>query len=228
MSDSFELDAEGMPTLVDRSRVREQPSTARGLRTREALVAAARRVFERDGFIEARLVDITAEANCSVGTFYTYFESKEEVFTAVIQMAQDAMMHPGLPHVEDTPENTAQIVLASNRAYLEAYRHNARLMGLLEQVATIDPKFRQLRVNRALAFAERNARRIRALQDQGYADPSLDARRASLALSSMVSRTAYYMFVLEQDWDLDETVETVTALWLNALGIPADGSRRSQ
>ncbi|CAN5326620.1 hypothetical protein BH09ACT11_BH09ACT11_22090 [soil metagenome] len=228
MSDSFELDAEGMPTLVDRSRVRERPSTARGLRTREALVAAARRVFERDGFIEARLVDITAEANCSVGTFYTYFESKEEVFTAVIQMAQDAMMHPGLPHVEDTPENTAQIVLASNRAYLEAYRHNARLMGLLEQVATIDPKFRQLRVNRALAFAERNARRIRALQDQGYADPSLDARRASLALSSMVSRTAYYMFVLEQDWDLDETVETVTALWLNALGIPADGSRRSQ
>lgn len=227
MSESAELDDEGMPTLVDRSRVRERPSTARGLRTRESLVAAARRVFERDGFIDARLVDITAEANCSVGTFYTYFESKEEIFTAVIQMAQDAMMHPGLPRVEDKPENIAEIVLASNRAYLEAYRHNAKLMGLLEQVATIDPTFRQLRVNRALAFAERNARRIQALQDQGYADPSLDALRASLALSSMISRTAYYMFVLEQDWDLEQTVQTVTALWLNALGIAPAGRRRA-
>lgn len=227
MDDTIDVDAEGMPTLVDRTRVRDQPSTARGVRTRDALVAAARVVFERDGFIEARLVDITAEAHCSVGTFYTYFESKEEVFTAVIQMAQDAMMHPGMPHVEDIPENIAEILTASNRAYMEAYRQNAKLMGLLEQVATIDPTFRQLRVNRALAFGERNARRIRALQEQGYADPDLDPLRSSLALSSMVSRTAYYMFVLGQDWDVESEVQTLTTLWLNALGIPADGSRRT-
>lgn len=34
------------------------PVTARGMRTRAALVAAARRVFERDGYIDARLTDI--------------------------------------------------------------------------------------------------------------------------------------------------------------------------
>ena len=34
-------------------------------------------VFERDGYLEARLTDITAEAHCSTGSFYTYFDSKE-------------------------------------------------------------------------------------------------------------------------------------------------------
>ncbi|MBS44668.1 MAG: TetR family transcriptional regulator [Nocardioides sp.] len=215
-----------MPTLVDRTRVRDQPTTARGIRTRESLVAAARRVFERDGYLDARLVDITAEAGCSVGTFYTYFDSKEEVFTAVIQATQDDMMHPGLPHVEDSPENTPQVVRASNRAYFEAYKRNARLMGLLEQVATIDPAFRELRLKRSRAFADRNARKIAVLQEQGYVDPTLDPSMAALAVTSMISRMGYSVYVLGQPWEFEALVDTATALWLNALGIPRDGSRR--
>ena len=64
------------------------PTTARGRRTRDALVAAARVVFERDGYADSRLVDIAAEAGCSVGTFYTWFDGKDEVFAAVLEQAQ--------------------------------------------------------------------------------------------------------------------------------------------
>lgn len=215
-----------MPTLIDSSRVRDLPSTPRGVRTREALVAAARRVFERDGFINSRLTDITAEAKCSIGTFYTYFDSKEEVFTAVMQAAQDDMMHPGFPHVDEDPENVAAIFEASNRAYLEAYKRNAKLMLLLEQVATIDPEFRKLRVARAQAFAERNARRIRWLQEHGYADPTLEPSTTARALSSMISRVAYYALALESNWDMELMTQTLTKLWLNALGVPSNGKRR--
>lgn len=214
------------PSLVDATRLREEPTTARGVRTRNALVAAARRVFERDGFIDSRLVDITAEAQCSVGTFYTYFDSKEEIFTAVMQAAQDDMMHPGLAHADGGLEALPERFAASNRAYLQAYTRNAKLMLLLEQVATIDPAFRQLRVRRSEAFAERNAKLIRDLQDQGYADPTLEPRMTARALSSMISRLAYYSFALEQNWSIDELERTITQLWLNALGIPPDGSRR--
>ena len=65
--------------------LREPPVTARGMRTRAALVAAARRVFERDGYIDARVTDITREAACSTGNFYTYFAGKEEVVHAVLE-----------------------------------------------------------------------------------------------------------------------------------------------
>ncbi len=227
MSETSAQEPRDIPTLVDTSRVREMPTTARGLRTRETLVAAARRVFERDGFINSRLTDITAEAACSIGTFYTYFDSKEEIFTAVMQATQDDMMHPGLPHVDEDPQNAAAIFESSNRAYLEAYARNAKLMLLLEQVATIDPEFRRLRVARSNAFAVRNAKRIAWLQENGYADPSLDPVMTARALSSIISRMAYYSMALEQDWDVGLMAETAARLWLNALGVPADGSKRA-
>jgi len=217
-----------LPTLVDSTRVREMPTTARGIRTRENLVAAARRVFERDGFINSRLTDITAEAACSIGTFYTYFDTKEEIFTAVMQAAADDMLHPGLPRVDDDISNVAAILQASNRAYVEAYKRNARLNLLLEQVATIDPEFRKLRIARGAAFAERNARWIKRLQDAGYADPELDPVMTARALSPILGRMAYHAYALEEPWsDDDAIVDTATQVWLNALGVPKDGSKRA-
>src|SRR5690242_16840281 len=52
--------------------------TPRGQRTRAALIAAARTVFERDGFINARITDIAETAGTAHGSFYSYFTSKEE------------------------------------------------------------------------------------------------------------------------------------------------------
>ena len=228
MSESELQDQHDLPTLVDPSKLREMPTTARGARTREALVAAARRVFERDGFINSRLTDITAEAKCSIGSFYTYFDSKDEIFAAVMQAAQDDMLHPGMPRVDSDPSNVAAILDASNRAYVEAYKRNAKLNLLLEQVATIDPEFRRLRLARGAAFAERNARWIKRLQDEGYADPDLDPSMTARALSPILGRMAYHAFALEDDgFDEDAIIETATVLGMNALGIPKDGSERA-
>src|SRR3954452_15065246 len=66
----------------------------RGAKTRKLLVEAARRVFEKDGYLDARIVDITIDAGVSAGTFYTYFESKDGVFAAVLEELQDDMLHP--------------------------------------------------------------------------------------------------------------------------------------
>ncbi|QWC86724.1 TetR/AcrR family transcriptional regulator [Nocardioidaceae bacterium] len=194
------------------------PTTARGARTRSSLVAAARTVFERDGYLAARLVDIAAEAGVATGTFYTWFAGKEEVFAAVLDAAREDMLHPGEAHVEDTDDPVA-VIEASTRAYLEAYRRNARLMVLQEQVATIDADFRAQRLERGDAFIRRNARSIERLQRRGLADARLDPVMTATALSSMVSRLAYSAFGLGADWTVDQLVETCTLLWANALGL---------
>src|SRR5246127_4462301 len=91
--------ADAPPSMVRPSLLREPPATERGLRTRAALVAAARKEFERLGHLDARLIDITRAAKCSAGTFYTYFSGKEDIFAAVLEVAQEDMLHPGMPHV---------------------------------------------------------------------------------------------------------------------------------
>jgi AcrR family transcriptional regulator len=214
------------PSMARPSPLREPPATERGLRTRAALVAAARRVFEHVGYLDARLIDITRAAKCSAGTFYTYFSSKEDIFAAVLEVAQEDMLHPGMPHVagDDDP---AAVIEASNRAYLKAYKRNAKLMGLLEQVANIDPEFRALRTSRSNAFVRRNARSIAKLQAKGQADPHLDPLLASRALSGMMSRLAFGHFVTREDREDtpmatdEDLVQIVTRLWVNALRIPS-------
>lgn len=203
------------------TQARQMPATVRGARTRAALVAAARKVFERDGYLDAKLTDITKAAHCATGSFYTYFANKEEIFAAVLEQAQQDMMHPGMGRVSDTDDPYA-VLQASNRAYLEAYRRNAKLMGLLEQVAQVDPEFRAFRSRRADAFVRRNAAGIADLQQRGIATADLDPLLASRALSGMVSRLAYGVFVLEEaaETDFETLVATVTRLWANALQFP--------
>lgn len=213
------------PSMARTSLLRELPATPRGLRTRTALIDAGRKVFERMGYLDARLVDITQEAKCSSGTFYTYFASKEEIFAAILEHAQEDMMHPGMEHV-DGDNDPVSIVEASNLAYFEAYKRNAKLMGLLEQVANIDPEFSKLRQERADAFIHRNARSIADLQRRGLADPELDPMLSSRALSGMVSRMAFNYFVTADGLldgkvrPIEELVFTVTRLWVNALRMP--------
>lgn len=194
-----------------------QPTTERGRRTRAALVAAARTVFERDGYADSRLVDIAAEAGCSVGTFYTWFDGKDEVFAAVLQQAQADMLNPGTGRIAADDDPVA-IIAASNRAYFEAYQRNARLNQLLSQVATLDERFRTLRQERTEAFVSRNTRAIVDLQERGLADPELDPRTTAMALSGMVSRLAGDAFLFGLS-DVDSLITTATRLWTNALGL---------
>jgi AcrR family transcriptional regulator len=202
--------------------VREPPRTARGARTRAVLVRAARTVFERDGYLNARLTDITAEAGLATGSFYTYFTNKEQVFAAVLAEVQEEMLHPHVREMTDSDDPVA-LIEAANRAYLLAYRRNAALMRLLEQVATIDDDVRELRRQRGLAFAERNAESIRDLQARGLADRELDPFLAASALSAMVGRIAYSTYVVGEARELDDLVATLTRLWANALRIPPEG-----
>ncbi|MEO8814810.1 MAG: TetR/AcrR family transcriptional regulator [Mycobacterium sp.] len=203
--------------------VRQLPATVRGARTRAGLIAAARKVFERDGYLDAKLTDITRAAGCATGSFYTYFANKEEIFAAVLEQAQQDMLHPGMDRVSEDDDPYA-VLEVSNRAYLAAYRRNARLMGLLEQVAQVDVEFRAFRARRADAFIQRNARGIADLQARGIADAAVDPLLASRALSGMVSRLAYSAFVIEEigDVDFEELVAAVTRLWANALRFPRD------
>jgi AcrR family transcriptional regulator len=60
---------------------REQARAAR----REEILAAARRVFARQGFRGTTIADIAEEAGIALGTIYLYFPSKEDVFAALSQ-----------------------------------------------------------------------------------------------------------------------------------------------
>jgi AcrR family transcriptional regulator len=60
------------------------PKTQRGKNTRNKLLQAAEFEFGEKGFHEAAISGITYRAGVALGTFYTYFNSKEEIFAALV------------------------------------------------------------------------------------------------------------------------------------------------
>ncbi|MPZ80458.1 MAG: TetR family transcriptional regulator [Actinophytocola sp.] len=213
---------------------RPLPHTERGRQTRAALLAAARAVFARDGFIATTTTSIAKSAGVANGSFYTHFTDKYEIFVALYQELQEEMLHPGIQDAHLDHSDPVAVIEEATRAYLESYRDNAALMRVFEQVSVIDERFRELRLRRARAFEERNVRGIRRLQREGKADPTLDPELVADALSCMVSRDAYMTFALglRPAVDFDDLVTTLTTLWVNALRVPRtteapDGRRRA-
>jgi AcrR family transcriptional regulator len=193
------------------------PPTPKGRRTQAALIQAARQVFSRDGFVDARIADIADMAGVAHGTFYSYFESKEQIFRAVIHELE-LDLAKSRPSSDDDLPPEARIEQA-NRHYLRAYRDNAALFATLEQAATLNQELRLLRKEGRSLLVSRSARAIAHWQEAGLADPALDARYAANALGNMVDRFAYVWFVLGEDFEEETAVATLTRLWVQALGL---------
>ena len=217
---------------MDVTAVDKEPLTARGRRTRERLVAAARQVFEEVGFLDARITDIVETAGVAHGTFYTYFSTKEEVFREVATLVQHEMLAEGSAErstgdparrAGDTAltavDRIVRRIEASNRAYLEAYARNAKIMAVIEQVATFSPELLEMRRQLRVAYVDRSTRAIERWQAAGLADPQLEPNYAASALGSMVDRFAYVWLVLGGDFEFETSVATLTRLWVQALNL---------
>jgi hypothetical protein len=61
-----------------------KPLTKRGEATRRKLLEAAEEVFARLGYHEASIVKITERAGIGLGTFYLYFDSKQQIFEELV------------------------------------------------------------------------------------------------------------------------------------------------
>jgi AcrR family transcriptional regulator len=194
--------------------------TARGARTRASLVRAARALFERKGYLETNVGDIAKRARVAHGTFYTYFSSKEEIFGEVADELQHLLLlaAEAEPHLPSDAALSERIERA-NRGYLRGFEQNARMMGVIESVATFNPRLAAIRRANRRYFVQRNTASIRRWQEQGLIDERIDPGYAASALGSMVDRSAYVWLVLGEPFEFDEAVIQLTRLYCNALGL---------
>lgn len=205
------------------------PRSRKGVQTRANLVAAAKAVFERSGFLDARISDIAVEAGLSHGSFYHYFESKEEIFREVAEAVEEKLSSP-LGEVILDPKSKAsppERIREAIHRHMEAYRQEARIMGVIEQVSRYDEHMKQVRTERQRRYSEEVARSIRNLQRHGLADPGLDPVVATAVIGAMTSRFPELWFVEGRlDCDFEHGVEQLTRAFLNALGLEEDTPAR--
>ncbi len=200
---------------------RKPRKVTKGDVTREAMKQAAKRVFAVDGFHNAKIVDLTAEASRSPGAFYRYFQSKEALLSELLEEFQ-TQLRQSINRPLDPGQSALENIESSVRMFWRIYRENWPIATAAFQLSM---------VNRDFARAWRNFRRngikalatvIRKAQQEGYC-PGLDTELAASALCSMIEYSCYNWTANGGDYperNVDDVVavEVLRTLILNAVG----------
>jgi AcrR family transcriptional regulator len=205
-----------------------RPRSQKGLRTRARLLEAAKEIFEEVGFLEARISDIAERAGLSHGSFYHYFESKEEVFREVAAAVDEQLRAPMQSVILDPGSHASpqERIREALRRHLESYRREARIMGVIEQVSRYDPHVNAVRLERHREYSNEVADSIRQLQEHGLADPSLDPKIASAALGGMINRFPEMWLVQGfVNCAFGKGVDQLSRVFINALGLDGQAER---
>ena len=199
---------------------RRELLTQRGEHTRGKLVVAAREVFERDGFAAARITEIAALADTAVGSFYTYFDTKDAILRAVMEVVDGEF---ALPLPREAGTDPLARLEAGNLAYVRNYARNARILAVMQHRSFDDHELGALRTLARRRWIERAERSIRRLRDAGRASSGLSPRFLATALSSMVQAFCYEHFAFDDGsrFSEEEIADGLTDIWIRAVGIAA-------
>ena len=207
-------------TAASRRNAHEERGTHRGKNTRSAILAAARALFEERGYVDVSIEDIVTRLGVSRGTFYTYFSTKSDVFRELSSQVRVEIDSAVSTRAEDANVGAIGALMNSNRRYVEVYRAHARMYGLIEQVATMDPEVHRQRLESRRANVERVAATIARWQRRGLADASIDATTTASVLVSLTSNSCYWWFVGgDEAGRPDDPVAAITDIWVRATGL---------
>ena len=146
-------DVPALPTSAGKA-----PRTARGRKTLRTILDAAAVEFGERGFHDASISSITRRAGVALGSFYTYFDSKDAVFRALVNDLSDQVRDKVAPRVQ-----AAAPGIAAEReglvAFLEFVRQHKEIYRIIDEAEFVDPdSFRR----HYQTTADRIAARLRA------------------------------------------------------------------
>ena len=157
------------------------PRTPRGERTMRKILDAAIAEFGERGFSEGSIVGITQRARVALGTFYTYFDSKEALFAALVEdmSAQvRSAVAPALSEGSDALDAERRALAA----YLDFARDHKEVYRIIDEAEFVAPEAYRRHYE---TVAERIAARFEAAATSGELDPLNALEREVLAWASM-------------------------------------------
>ncbi|QTD55787.1 TetR/AcrR family transcriptional regulator [Parasphingorhabdus cellanae] len=116
----------------------KQPRTARGLKTKRKLLDAAALEFGEKGFHEASITGITQRAGTALGSFYTYFDSKDELFSALVKdMSTRVKSHAAIAMTEW--QDTLEREKLALEAFMNFAREHKEIYRIIDEAEFVDP-----------------------------------------------------------------------------------------
>ncbi len=155
---------------------------------RGQILDGAKRVFMKMGYDAASMNDVTREAGVSKGTIYVYFQSKEELFAALIDRAKELFtetVREQLANSVDAEDGLRRFGLAfSQRIFNSDMIPSMRiLLGVIDRMPLLCQRY--------FAESPSNARGVlKSFLDTHVQSGTLDIADTSLAAKQFIELTA--------------------------------------
>jgi len=125
--------------------------------TRERMLVAAREVFETRGYRAASVSAITKAADTAHGTFYLYFDNRDDAFAQVIADVVDEMLAEQRARLS---EDRFESLEGTIRGVVVVFARHAGLWRCLLEGMMQSPEIEEIWIWLTQQFTERIARRI--------------------------------------------------------------------
>lgn len=188
---------------------------------REQILTAALKAFSRGGYHGTHVADVIAEAQIARGTFYLHFQSKHDVFAALVDRTLEILLDVR-PEREEPPvrrrADAEAILRASYTLVLETIHQHRRLMRLLfDEALGIEKGFRKQLEQHFAIWHERITATLRYFQEHGVGRDDLDIEVTGQLALGMVERLARrYLFGARQP-DIPRLVDALVAFELRGI-----------
>ncbi len=155
-----------------------KPLTKRGEATRRKLLEAAEEVFAVLGYHEASIVKITERAGIGLGTFYLYFDSKQQIFEELVVDLNRRVRHS----MSEAMAGASGRIEAERAGFEGFFRFTAAhpaLYRVVREAEFVSPEMLRLHYTRIVDGYEAG---LRAAQREGDVDEALDPEVTAWAL----------------------------------------------
>jgi len=144
------------------------------------ILQAATDLFRHGGYPAARIEDIAAAAQVSVGTVYNYFDTKGDVLLAIVTLEVEEVLAQGLALVADPPPDVSEALHRLIGGYLDhSLVYLSKEMWRTAMAISIehpDTPFSARYTRLDAQLADQISTLITELQRRGHARPDIDAR----------------------------------------------------
>ncbi len=117
---------------------KKTPRTERGRKTLRLLLDAAAAEFGEKGFHESSVVSITQRAGVALGSFYTYFDSKDSLFRALVRDMSAQVRQTVGPVIAAEPDRLEGERKGLNK-FLNFVREHKELYRIIDEAEFVDP-----------------------------------------------------------------------------------------
>ena len=163
------------------------PQQARSRQKRDALLAAAARLFEERGYEATTADDIAAAADVSIGTFYSYFHNKRQVFLTLYNDCMQSVFELGIAELDFSADPQRAIHATINRA-MERDRLFYGLRRVWNELLVRDPEIAAYNQRFHHLIYLQILTAVRRVAAQGLTWPHLDLESTSWLITMLIDR----------------------------------------